>query len=143
MDAYEFSLFVSVVVGVLIGLHAIWLMKSSIFKGFVYPVVFTLCVFIGSTSINSLRGYPVPEYPKGKVEVTAHEIQGEWIVAWFKHSNGDSRLYRIPATDENKKAMEGSDEAAEKGQRATVHWGTDHTPSVQLVDLSELYPKGE
>lgn len=130
------------VIGV-IGLHTLYLLAKesrNTFICFVYPIAFTVCLIMGINTVHELRGYPAYLYPTGKFLVYSHKIDGDTIFFWAIQ-DGAYRLHAIPATENNKTAMEKAAEAEGQGQKLQLQMDDSGEVEMELVDLSEIYPK--
>jgi hypothetical protein len=126
------------------GLHTMFMMAKdnrNPFVSFTYPVAFTIALVISVYTVHEVRGYPVYLYPKGKFELFSHKIDGDTIFFWAVQQ-GTYRLYAVPATEKAKKAMEGMAQAQGEGKRFSAEFDEAGEVQMKLIDLEDLYPKG-
>lgn len=139
------TLVVLMVIVSIISLHSMFLMAKrttglEIFTT-MYPVVLVVCMMIGVSEINRLKGYPVNDIPKDEVMLVSHAQDGDNFVIFVKEHDGGYRLYRVKGGKENKEVIDATEKAQKEGQRYMIRMTKDEYMERELVRLDQIHPK--
>lgn len=143
-------IYTTTVLASLIGLHSLFLLarsQISILIRVIYPILYTICIILIVHTFVNIRGYAVPEPPKGQFEYVHYEQAGEVIVLWvFEKSTQKDRLHHIPNTQENRDKLEQAQKSKKQGKKAILEGkGTSDVDyvveAVGTTDVEKTDPK--
>lgn len=137
----------STIIASLIGLHTLFLLaraQISIIIKVAYPILYTICIILAIHTFVNIRGYALPEPPKGEFDYVHYEQAGDIIVLWvYEKNTKKDRLHHIPNTEQNREKLEQAKEAKEKGKKVTLevkktNGDNDMDYDVQEVDTADV-----
>lgn len=121
---YEFSLPLSamLILAILV-LYTLLKTPSKFYiKFFTIPLIFFL-FYSTIVKLNNILGYAYPTYPVGKVILHDGNRSGDVIEIWVQHlGETETRLYRIPYTQEMQEEVKRGKEAKQKGNPTVIEF---------------------
>ena len=100
---------------------------SDVVKMTVLPLAIAFSGLVGYHYLDSL-GKPINKVPEGQWEYVWHEAYGNEIHLWAI-SDGDSRLYVVPYSEEIRKELEEAQEREGKGEAVVGEFAEQESES--------------
>lgn len=111
---------------------------STVWK-FLLPSIMVVFILMHVAWINSIRGFPVHDYPNGKFQYLAHRVIMDHgkreIELWIVTEHGFSRLYVIPWSDSNSKQLDLMKKKSQSGGKPTGKFKRPPRGGSQYGDL--------